>query len=241
MHTRSWLLLFFPLSLLWGCHTQPHASLRVQDDTQSLIRFEYALITQSYRLADSSTKPLFTAHEATPLSLPLDEPTFVVIRHSHSPQTYLLLLAPNDEAQLTLHPISYEVTGSQESLRVRRVYKILRQFNDSIARLNQRLGWMNAPLEGEAQRDTIDFEPHYQALLLQTREALKRFVIDVPYSKANLVALSARFDGTKRFFDTPELRPLARNILQDLAAYYHDRDFAQQLLIEYTEAIHGEH
>lgn len=233
MRTRTWIFLLFPSALLWGCQTHPNSSLRVQDNTLRPISFEYALLNHAYSPTDSSTQAHFYPHTAERLSLLLKEPTFVAIRHANSPQTYLLLLSPTDEALLTLHPISYEVAGSQESHRVWQLYKILRQLNDSIARLNQQISWITAPTEGE-QTDSVDFQPRYDALLQTTREALKRFVIDAPYSKANLVALAAKFDGKERFFDTPELRPLARVILQDLATYYQDADFAQQLLTEYA-------
>ncbi len=129
------------------------------------------------------------------------------------------------------------MTGSIESARLLGIYQLLQAFNDSVAWLNQRQAWVSLPdappLSGECPSPYEPFRVAYDSLRIRAQEGLTRFIIENPYSKANLLALSAEFAPNQRFFETNKQRAFAREILRLQTAYYKEVDFAQQLLREY--------
>ncbi len=230
-------LLFFPLFFGMACRPAPKTTLCVQDATQHPCSFEYAILRRPYTPTDSTSRVHYLPHDSTMLTLHLQEPTFVAVRTHNTEQIYLLLLAPNENAHLAVRPRGYHVTGSVESARLLGIYQILQSFNDSVAWLNQRQAWVTLrdtlPLSGECPSPYEPFRAAYDSLRIRAQEGLIRFIIENPYSKANLLALSAEFAPNQRFFETNKQRAFAREILRLQTDYYQEVDFAQQLLREY--------
>ncbi len=225
------LLSLFVISYsLLSCNSHKTTTLIVRNQAQECIAFEYALISLPHSLSDTLSQPVFCSAEAQTVALSLVEPTFIAVRTRQNPRTYLLLIAPNDRVELQLRPLGYEVLGSPQSARICELNEIFKGFNDSVQLLKRKYEWTYAPEVAAMLQEQM--RHNYDSLVAHTRRTLTRFIAQEPLSKANLLALQARYNGDNYFFDSPRDRAFAREIASRIMRCYADTLLAAKVLRE---------
>ena len=227
------LSILLPFLLLSACHPRIETTLSVRDNSQEYIPFDYAFLHVPYVPTDSLTAPQYHPATGQTISFSISEPTFISVRTTNNPQPYLLLLSPNERAELQIRSLGYTVKGSSQSMRICELNDICKSFNDTIQHLKHRYEWLFSADDADVGRKTMLNQ--YDSLVSHTRLRLIKFIAKEPLSKVNLLALEMRYNGRNYIFTTPSDRTFAREIAKGIINSYSDTLLATKVLREYTD------
>ncbi|MGP1363439.1 MAG: hypothetical protein ACTTKZ_07120 [Bacteroides sp.] len=222
MNNRK-IVILFTLTIFaycFACQRNTTTTIKVHDASLTPISFSYALLKTPYHPNDSTTLLHFLPCDTTELQLTLAEPTFIALRTQQKQETLLLLLAPNEKVELTLQPILYTVRGSKQSQQVLALLNTFKHFNDSLAILKHEYEWDYDPLSTTQRQTQILID--LQNLVSHTHDALLGFIAQEPLSKANLLAFSARYNDSVRFFASASDSSLIQDITMQMLEIYND-------------------